>query len=89
MRAVAFGRNGQISASTSNPAELSCGFFGRSRCEFAADREACYARMGDRYQNCMNVLGGSIASRREDCETNSRESDRMCLETLQECRRYC
>lgn len=89
MRAVAFGRSGQISASTSNPAELSCGFYGRSRCEFSPDREACYARMGDRYRSCMSVLGGSFASRREDCETNSRESDRMCLDTLQECRRYC
>jgi len=88
MRAVAFGSNsGRIT--TTNPAAASCAFFGRSRCDYAIDRDACLARMTSRYKDCVDVLGGTVASRRQDCEDNARESDRMCLDTLRECRDSC
>ena len=87
MRAVAFGSGtGRI---TSNPATASCAFFGQSRCEYSLDREACLARMSTRYKNCVDVLGGTVASRRQDCDDNARESDLMCRDTLRECRASC
>lgn len=88
MRAVAFGSNaGRIT--TTNPATTSCAFFGQSRCEYSLDRDACLARMTTRYKNCVDVLGGNVASRRQDCDENARESDQMCLDTLRECRASC
>lgn len=87
MRAVAFGSGGV--RITTNPATESCAFFGQSRCEYALDREACLARMSSRYKNCVDVLGGNIASRRQDCDDNARESDQMCRDTLRECRASC
>jgi hypothetical protein len=87
MRAVAFGSSG-VRIST-NTATESCGFFGQSRCEYALNREACIARMTSRYKNCVDVLGGSVASRRQDCDENARESDLMCRDTLHECRASC
>jgi hypothetical protein len=87
MRAVAFGSTG-VRIST-NPATESCAFFGQSRCEYALNREACIARMSSRYKNCVDVLGGSVASRRQDCDENARESDLMCRDTLRECRASC
>ncbi len=88
MRAVAFGSNsGRIT--TTNPAAASCAFFGRNRCDYAMNRDACVARMTTRYQDCVDVLGGTVASRRQDCEDNARESDQMCLDVLRECRDSC
>jgi serine/threonine protein kinase len=87
MRAVAFGSSGV--RITTNPATESCAFFGQSRCEYALNREACIARMSSRYKNCVDVLGGSVASRRQDCDENARESDLMCRDTLRECRASC
>ena len=87
MRAVAFGSSG-VRIST-NTATESCAFFGQSRCEYALNREACIARMTSRYKNCVDVLGGSVASRRQDCDENARESDLMCRDTLRECRASC
>jgi hypothetical protein len=88
MRAVAFGNNsGRIT--TTNPAAASCAFFGQSRCEYSLNRDACLARMTDRYKNCVDVLGGTVASRRQDCDDNARESDQMCLDVLRECRASC
>jgi hypothetical protein len=88
MRAVAFGSAaGRIT--TTDPAATSCAFFGQSRCEYALDHEACRARMSTRYKNCIDVIGGTVASRRQDCEENARESDQMCLDTLRECRASC
>jgi serine/threonine protein kinase len=87
MRAVAFGSGaGRLSA---NPATASCAFFGQSRCEYSLDREGCLARMSNRYKNCVDVLGGTVASRRQDCDSNARESDLMCRDTLRECRTSC
>jgi serine/threonine protein kinase len=88
MRAVAFGNNsGRIT--TTNPAAASCSFFGRNRCDYAMNRDACVARMTTRYKDCVDVLGGTVASGRQDCENNARESDQMCLDTLRECRDSC
>jgi hypothetical protein len=87
MRAVAFGSGaGRLST---NPATASCAFFGQSRCEYALDRAACLARMSNRYKNCLDVLGGTVASRRQDCDVNSRESELMCRDSLRECRASC
>lgn len=88
MRAVAFGSNsGRIT--TTNPAAARCAFFGRNRCDYAVNRDACMARMTARYRDCVDVLGGTVASRRQDCEDNARESDQMCLDVLRECRDSC
>jgi serine/threonine protein kinase len=88
MKAVAFGgASGRIT--TTDPAATSCGFFGQSRCENSFNREACLARMTSRYKTCVEVIGGSVASRRQDCDENARESDQMCLDELRECRASC
>jgi serine/threonine protein kinase len=89
MRAVAFGSNTGRITPMPNSVATSCAFFGQSRCEYSLDREACLARMSTRYKNCVDVLGGSVASRRQDCDDNARESDQMCLDTLRECRASC
>lgn len=87
MRAVAFGGSGRLT--TANPATANCAFFGQSRCERAFNRDACLARMTNRYKDCVNVLGGNIASRRQDCEDKARDSDRLCLDELRDCRASC
>jgi hypothetical protein len=88
MRAVAFGGNtGRIT--TTNPAAASCAFYGQSRCDYAINRDACVLRMTNRYKNCVDVIGGTVASRRQDCEDKTRESDQMCMDTLRECRDSC
>jgi len=87
MRAVAFGiTGGRI---TTNPTTASCAYFGQQRCEYALDREACLSRMSSRYKSCVDVLGGNVASRRQDCDNNARQSDQMCLDSLRECRTSC
>jgi serine/threonine protein kinase len=88
MRAVAFG-SGAGQLTTTNPAATSCAFFDQSRCEYSLDRGACLSRMTARYKTCVDVIGGSVASRRQDCDNNARESDQMCLDTLRECRASC
>lgn len=88
MRAVAFGgTSGRLT--TTDPATTSCAFFGQARCEYSMDREACLARMSARHKTCVDVLGGSVASRRQDCDESARASDRMCLDELRECRASC
>jgi serine/threonine protein kinase len=89
MRAVAFGSNTGSITPMRNSAAQSCAFFGQSRCEYSMDRDACLARMSNRYKDCVDVLGGNVVSRRQDCDNNARESDRMCLDTLRECRASC
>lgn len=88
MRAVAFG-SGAGRLTTTNPAATSCAFFDQSRCEYSLDRGACLTRMTARYKTCVDVIGGSVASRRQDCDDNARESDQMCLDALRECRASC
>jgi serine/threonine protein kinase len=88
MRAVAFGSNAGSITPMPNTTQ-SCAFFGQSRCEYSLDRESCLARMSSRYKDCVNVLGGNVVSRRQDCDNNARNSDRMCLDTLRECRASC
>jgi len=88
MRAVAFGATpGRVT--TTNPAATSCAFFGRSRCDSSFNRDACLARMATRYEACIDVLGGTVAQRRQDCDNNARESDQLCLDELRDCRQSC
>jgi hypothetical protein len=88
MRAVAFGATpGRIT--TTNPAATSCAYFGQSRCDASFNREACLARMTTRYKACIDVLGGTVAQRRQDCDDNARESDQLCLDELRDCRQSC
>jgi hypothetical protein len=88
MRAVAFGATpGRIT--TTNPAATSCAYFGQSRCDNAFNREACLARMTMRYKACVDVLGGTVAQRRQDCDDNARQSDQLCLDDLRDCRQSC
>jgi len=88
MRAVAFGATpGRIT--TTNPAATSCAYFGQSRCDSSFNREACLARMNTRYKSCIDVLGGTVAQRRQDCDDNARQSDQLCLDELRDCRQSC
>jgi hypothetical protein len=88
MRAVAFGATpGRIT--TTNSAATSCGYFGQSRCDSSFNREACLARMTMRYKACVDVLGGTVAQRRQDCDENARHSDQLCLDDLRDCRQSC
>jgi serine/threonine protein kinase len=87
MRAVAFGGSGRLSTTTS--VSPSCAFYGQAaRCERAFNRDACLARMSTRYDACQQLVG-NIASRRQDCEERARDSDRMCLDELRDCRAGC
>jgi hypothetical protein len=86
MRAVAFGGSGRLSNTTS--VSPSCAFYGQARCERAFNRDACLARMSTRYDDCQQLIG-NIASRRQDCEDKSRDSEKMCLDELRDCRAGC
>jgi serine/threonine protein kinase len=87
MRAVAFGGSGgRLSNTTALSA--SCAFYGQNRCDRAFNRDACLARMSSRHTECTQLIG-NIASRRQDCEDRSRESDKMCLDELRDCRAGC
>jgi hypothetical protein len=86
MRAVAFGGSGRLS--NTNPYATSCAFYGQVRCDRAYNRDACLARMTARYDECVQLVG-NIASRRQDCEDQARESDKMCLDELRDCRAGC
>ncbi|HEY0940162.1 MAG TPA: serine/threonine-protein kinase [Steroidobacter sp.] len=88
MKAVAFGGT-SARLTTTNPAATSCAFFGQSRCDHSMNREGCLARMTERYKTCVDVLGGSVASRRQDCDETARQSDQMCLNELRDCRASC
>ena len=86
MRAVAFGGSGRLSNTTSLSA--SCAFYGQARCDRAYNRDACLSRMATRHDDCVQLVG-NIASRRQDCEDKARESDKMCLDELRDCRAGC
>ena len=86
MRAVAFNGTGRVSTT---PASASCAFYDEARCTSAYNHDACRARIADRYRVCVGVLGDSIASRRQDCEDNSHQADRMCMDELRDCRASC
>ena len=90
MRAVGFGATGGFTTAPGvNTASADCAFYGQARCDYARDRNACLSRTSTRYNACVTALSGNVASRRQDCDINARESDRMCLEQLQDCRSYC
>jgi serine/threonine protein kinase len=86
MRAVAFGGSGHLQ--NTNNLNVSCAFYGQARCDSAYDHDACLARMALRHNECTQ-LNGNIASRRQDCEDKARESDKMCLDELRDCRAGC
>ncbi|HEV8333722.1 MAG TPA: protein kinase [Steroidobacteraceae bacterium] len=86
MRAVAFGGSGRLQ--NTNNLNVSCAFYGQARCDRAYDRDACLARMTSRHNECVQLVG-NIASRRQDCEDKARESDKMCLDELRDCRAGC
>jgi serine/threonine protein kinase len=86
MRAVAFGGSGRLQ--NTNNLNVSCAFYGQARCDRAYNHDACLARMASRHTECAQ-LNGNIASRRQDCEDKSRESDKMCLDELRDCRAGC
>lgn len=89
MRAVGFGGAGRITTSPGRSAGAECGFYGQARCQYAPNRDACLARTSTRYNECVNTLNGSVATRRQDCDNNSREADQLCLAELRDCRSYC
>ena len=89
MRAVGFGATGGFTSTPGSHANADCAFYGQARCSYAADRSDCLARNSTRYNACLSALGGSVASRRQDCDNNAREADRLCLDTLRDCRGYC
>jgi serine/threonine protein kinase len=86
MRAVAFGGSGRLQ--NTNNLNVSCAFYGQARCDRAYDRDTCLARMASRHNDCVQ-LNGNIASRRQDCEDKARESDKMCLDEIRDCRAGC
>ncbi len=90
MRAVGFGATGGFTASPGvNSAAADCSFYGQARCEYARDRSACLSRISTRYNACVNSLSGNVASRRQDCDNNARDADRMCLDEMRDCKSYC
>jgi serine/threonine protein kinase len=88
MRAVGFGSTGNFTTSP-NANVARCAFYTQARCRYAMNRDACLARIGSRYNECVNVLTGSVVSRRQDCDDQSREADSLCLNELRDCRSYC
>jgi serine/threonine protein kinase len=87
MRAVAFGGSGgRLSTTTSVPA--SCAFYSQARCDRASNRDACLSRMSSRHLECVQLVG-NIASRRQECDDRARESDKMCLDEMRDCRAGC
>lgn len=86
MRAVAFGGSGRLQ--NTNNLNASCAFYGQARCDRAFNRDACLARMSSRHNDCVQLVG-NIASRRQDCEDKARDSDKMCLDELRDCRAGC
>ena len=87
MRAVAFGSsNGRLNTTTSYSAN--CAFYSSQRCDRASNRDACLSRIDTRHTECVQLVN-NIASGRQECEDRSRESDKMCLDELRDCRAGC
>jgi serine/threonine protein kinase len=87
MRAVAFGSsNGRLNTTTSYSAN--CAFYSTQRCDRASNRDACLSRIDTRHTECVQLVN-NIASGRQECEDRSRESDKMCLDELRDCRAGC
>jgi serine/threonine protein kinase len=87
MRAVAFGSSsGRLSTTTGYSAN--CAFYSTQRCDRAYNRDACIARMDTRHTECVQLVS-NIASGRQECEDRARESDKMCLDELRDCRSGC
>jgi hypothetical protein len=87
MRSVAFGGSGgRLSNTTSYSAN--CAFYSTERCSRASNRDACLSRMDTRHTECVQLVN-NIASGRAECEDRARESDKMCLDELRDCRAGC
>ena len=89
MRAVGFGGTNRITPAPTNRAAAECAFYGAARCQYAPDRDACLARTSSRYNDCVNTLTGTVASRRQDCDVQARDADQLCLAELRDWRSYC
>jgi hypothetical protein len=86
MRAVAFGGSGHITTTTSS--QSSCAFYTQARCDRASNRDACLSRINTRYTECVHLVS-NIASGRQECEDRARDSDKMCLDEMRDCRAGC
>jgi hypothetical protein len=87
MRSVAFGGSGgRLSNTTAYSAN--CAFYSTQRCDRAYNRDACLSRMDTRHTECVQLVQ-NIASGRQECEDRARESDKMCLDELRDCRAGC
>jgi serine/threonine protein kinase len=87
MRSVAFGGSGgRLSTTTSYSAN--CAFYSTQRCDRASNRDACLSRIDTRHTECVQLVQ-NIASGRQECEDRARESDKMCLDELRDCRAGC
>jgi serine/threonine protein kinase len=87
MRSVAFGgQGGRLSTTTSYSAN--CAFYSTQRCDRAYNRDACISRMDTRHTECVQLVS-NFASGRQECEERARESDKMCLDELRDCRAGC
>ena len=87
MRSVAFGGSGgRLSTTTSYSAN--CAFYSTQRCDRAYNRDACISRMDTRHTECVQLVS-NFASGRQECEERARESDKMCLDELRDCRAGC
>ena len=87
MRSVAFGGSGgRLSTTTSYSAN--CAFYSTQRCDRAYNRDACVSRMDTRHTECVQLVS-NFASGRQECEERARESDKMCLDELRDCRAGC
>ena len=54
----------------------------------AYNRDACLSRIDTRHTECVQLVN-NIAQGRQDCEDHARESDKMCLDELRDCRAGC
>ena len=87
MRSVAFGGSGgRLSTTTSYSAN--CAFYSTQRCDRAYNRDACVSRMDTRHTECVQLVS-NFASGRQECEERARESDKMCLDEMRDCRAGC
>ena len=88
MRSVAFGGSSSGRLSTTTAYSANCAFYSTQRCDRAYNRDACLSRMDTRYTECVQLVN-NIASGRAECEDRARESDKMCLDELRDCRAGC
>ena len=86
MRAVAFGGSGRLHNTNNLNRQLRVLRPGALRPRV---QSRCMPRAHvSRHNECVQLVG-NIASRRQDCEDKARDSDKMCLDELRDCRAGC